>query len=517
MTQIVSRAPAREPARPRLRPGVVDPVVVGVVAFVVYALHGFDGLLSRDLGIFVYGGERVAHGVPPYQDVFNSVGPLADAIPGAAIWAGKLVGADPVYSARVLYLLLASLCCALICVLARDTFDSRAAGVLAAVLFLPFQDFLDLAASGPREKTAMLAFLLAALILVGRQRWLAAGALAALATLTWQPALLAALAAAVVGALVTGGRRVETLARLVAGGLAVLAAGVGYFALVGGLHTAFDGFVVVNLFYTHQPSAISQPTLIWNTLWSSYHVTLLLALIGLACLLVLAGLALRDALPSAPTPSTGARRLVTVGAGAAAAACWTILVINGGPDLYVVLPFSALGLARAVLLLADRLPTAVGGVRLVAGVVCAAVLGATVVSVSTRDSSLVAERADVEAVLGTQPPSATVLSIDVPQVLALSQRTDPIPYQLFDGRMRHYLDHEIPGGLVTLREQLVAAPPTFVVVGFKKTGRWADPLLREDYWFVGRTASWAWYLNRSAGVDALLRAREANATAMAGR
>jgi hypothetical protein len=135
--------------------------------------------------------------------------------------------------------------------------------------------------------------------------------------------------------------------------------------------------------------------------------------------------------------------------------------------------------------------------------------------VSTRDTSLVTERADVQAVLATQPPSATVLSIDAPEVLALAQRTNPIPYQLFDARMRRYLDHELPGGMVTLRDRLRVQAPTFVVMSFTRTGRWAYPLLRQDYWYVGRTATWTWYLNKAAGSDALLRARQANATAMA--
>ena len=95
-------------------------------------------------------------------------------------------------------------CCALLCVLARDAFGSRAAGLLAPAVFLTFERFIELASSGPREKTAMVVFLLAALILTGRRRWAAAGVFTALATLTWQPALFVAVAAVVVAVLVGG-------------------------------------------------------------------------------------------------------------------------------------------------------------------------------------------------------------------------------------------------------------------------------------------------------------------------
>jgi hypothetical protein len=115
-----------------------DPAITGLVALVVYALHGYDGVLDRDLGAFAYGGMHVAHGSPPYVDLFNSVGPLADAVPGLAIWLGHFADADPILSARLFFTVLSALCCSLLCVLARDTLGSRAAGFLAPALFLTF-------------------------------------------------------------------------------------------------------------------------------------------------------------------------------------------------------------------------------------------------------------------------------------------------------------------------------------------------------------------------------------------
>ena len=102
-------------------------------------LHGYDGVLDRDLGVFTYGGEHVAHGSPPYVDLFNSVGPLADAVPGLAIWLGHFADADPILSARLFFTVLSALCCSLLCVLARDTLGSRATGFLAPALFLTFE------------------------------------------------------------------------------------------------------------------------------------------------------------------------------------------------------------------------------------------------------------------------------------------------------------------------------------------------------------------------------------------
>jgi hypothetical protein len=239
--------PTQGPLRRRLPGALLDPLLVGLVALVVYALHGFQGGMSRDLGVFTYGGEQLQHGTPPYVGIFNSVGPLADAIPGLAIWLGHLMGVAPVPSARLLFTVLSAVCCALLCVLARDAFGSRAAGLLAPAVFLTFERFIQLASSGPREKTAMVVFLLAGLILSGRRRWAAAGVCTALATLTWQPALLVAVAAVVVAVLVGGERRMRALTRFALGGAATTVVFVAWFALEGALHQAFAGFVLVNL------------------------------------------------------------------------------------------------------------------------------------------------------------------------------------------------------------------------------------------------------------------------------
>ena len=513
---LVQAPPPAAPAQGRLRlrlPGaLLDPLMVGLVALVVYTLHGFQGALSRDLGVFTYGGEQLQHGTPPYVGIFNSVGPLADAIPGLAIWLGHLAGIAPVQSARLFFTVLSAACCALLCVLARDTFGSRAAGLLAPAFFLTFERFIELASSGPREKTAMVVFLLAGLILSGRRRWAAAGVLTALATLTWQPALFVAVAAVVVAVLVGDDRRVRALTRFVLGGAATTAVFVAWFALEGALHQAFEGFVIVNLLYTSQPSAVSNPAWVWRMLWRDYDATLLLFLFGIAALLVLAARALPVVRRSGSVSLTAAR-LVSLGAGCLAGTVWTALVINGGPDLFVLLPLAALGVAGAVLLLLARLRRRTA-VPAVAVLVCAAVAVAGTEAVVSRSDRLVQERREVQAVLGTQPVGATILSVNAPGVLALAGRTNIWPWQLFDPRMERYLAARAPGGLEGLAARLREDRPTFVVLAsYIAPPSWLVPILAQDYGKVGTGPAWTWYLASAAGPSALARARAAEQAA----
>jgi hypothetical protein len=490
-----------------------DPVLVAAVSLVVYALHGYDGGLDRDLGIFTYGGVQVTHGTAPYVGVFNSVGPLADAVPGLAMWLGGFVGADPLLSARFFFTLLSALCCALLCVLARDTLGSRAAGYVAPAVFLTFQDFLNLASDGPREKTTMVVFLLGCLILLGRRRWASAGVSAALATLTWQPVLAVAVAALVAATVLDQqDEKRRILLRFTLGGLVPSALTFCFYLGAGALSRAWDGFVVINVAYTQQPSVLTRPRAIAAKEWAAYHWSLPLVIAGLAALVVLGARAVPFA--RRPTVSVRARRLVVCAAGGLAGTVWTVLVVNGGPDLFVVLPFAALGIAGTLVVLVRRLPHR-WGVTATAALVTVGVAVAGVESVTTRDDKLVLQRADVEAVLATQPSDATVVSLSAPQVLALSGRRSPTPYQIMSRTQERYLEATYPGGMGGFLETLANAHPTFVAVGRTSQTGFARAWLRTDYRRVGGNDGWQWYLARSAGRDALIRARFAHDEVMA--
>jgi hypothetical protein len=478
---------------------------------VVYALHGFDGVLNRDRGVFTYGGMHVAQGTPPYVDIFNSVGPLADAIPGLAIWLGNLVGADPVVAERLFFTGISALCCSLVYVLARDTLGSRGAALIASAVFLTFEDFSTLAAGGPSDKTAMVLFLLGCLIFLGRRRWALAGACAALGTLTWQPVLavtLGALAAATLLEQEDPRRRVLT--RFTIGGFVPSLVTVCYFLGTGALPQAIQGFIVFNVKYAQQPSALTHPGATATKMWEAYHWTFPLAIAGLVALFVIGARTVVSLRRHGATPCT--RRLVICTAGAAVGTVWTLLVVNGGPDLFVLLPFAAVGLAESARLLAGRLPHRAAAVR--AGTVAVVSLGVIVAgvhTVSTRDDGYRLQRADVKAVLGTQPPDALVVSLSAPQVLALSGRDSPVPYQIMSEPQQRYLDATYPGGMPGFLEHvLVGLRPTFVVVGTSFRSRWSVARLDNDYWRVGTGPHWTGNLNKPAGRAALLRARNAH-------
>jgi hypothetical protein len=495
--------------------GNLDLVVVALVAGAIYVAHGYSGLLSRDLGVFTYGGEHVARGIPPYLGIFNSVGPLADLVPGLAIWLGHQAGLDPILSERLLFTLLSVACCVILSVLARDIFGLRAAGFLAPAVFLSFQRFTQLASDGPREKTTMLVFLLATLVLVGRRRWVAAGVCTALATLAWQPSFAVAVVAAVVGLLCLPRGRWLAAGRFVVGGMIPSAATVAYFVATGALHAAISGFVTVNVLYTHQPSLLSAPASTLRFLWIGYRFSLVVFAVGLVALLTLTaahvgGLVMRSRLLP---DHARAVAVATVGLAALTGSAWTLIAINGAPDLFELLPFAALGVCGAILALArwlsPRLVTA-----LVAAVASAAVALAAVESVGTVGFRLDQQRADIAAVLAAAPRGASLFSINAPEVLAITGRTNPSHFQLFDGAINAYIDHTWPGGLKGFSGYVTHLRPTLVAISSGYASAWPQRMLTHHYWRVGRGASWSWFLSRSAGPRALAAVRAANLSVM---
>ncbi len=180
--------PSRSHAGPTGRP---DPLVlaVGLIALTVYSLHGVRGNLTRDVGLYAYAGQQVADGIPPYLGVLNRAGPLAHAIPGLGAVLARLVGVDDLLGMRVLFLMIAVLCVCGVYLLARDVLHSRVSGLVAASMFLCLPGFIQHASYGPRDKTAMVLFLVLALWAMARRRWFTAGVLLGLAALVLQIAL----------------------------------------------------------------------------------------------------------------------------------------------------------------------------------------------------------------------------------------------------------------------------------------------------------------------------------------
>ena len=507
--------PPRPDRSDGVRPGRVqrlratDPLVpvVALVSLVVYVLHGFHGMLTRDLGIYSYAGQQVAEGVPPYLGVLNRAGPLAHVLPGVGALVARVGGLDDVITMRVLFMLMAVAAVCTAYLLGRDLFRSRGAGLVTASAVLAIHGFIQYASNGPREKTPMVLFVLGALWAVTHRRWFTAGVLTSLATLCLQTAFFSTVTAVVVGVLLLAdgvGGRLRALARVGAGGLLPVAVLGTWFWLAGSLSATWDAFYVINRRYTVPNPLDATRELVWDDLQAAYGVTTWLLLTG-TVLLPLVSLAALSRRARAAVP--GLVELPAMAAGLLAGLAWIREEYDAWADLFPVLPFTALGMGAGFAVATHGLARRGRGV--VAGALAVvAVVVALTYSVSTRNDSLHEQREATDAVLAVLPDGATITSIEAPQPLVLTERTNPTRYQMFRSGLQDYMEDTWPGGLDGFKRDLVADGPDLVAVGETVSQRWRASI-QPDYVYVGSAPLWDWYARASLGEETIAELRGA--------
>jgi hypothetical protein len=512
--------PPPAPAVPARRRSWSDPwlLVIGALAAVTYCLIGFEGTLRRDIGLYVYGGQQVLAGDPPYVGVLNRAGPLAHLLPALGIAAGRLVGADDLTATRVLFMLLAVASVMLAYALARDVFGSRVAGLAAGVGLLACEGFSLLAAWGPREKTPMVSFMLAALLAAAHRRWLTAGVLVALATLTLQIALFALLPAMLVAMACAGaGGRIRALARFVGGGLLTVGLALAGFAAAGALRDLLDGFLLLNATNAEAPSpALTRRGEVWNRLVAGFGWSMLVVLGGLVALWV-AALA---RLAGAAGRRDAATAMVVAGAvGGLSAVAWSAVDFDNWPDAFLVLPFSVLGVGVVASAIQRRLPISLSAVVLaccLAAAVAATVRFAAEGGDPAERHGLREQRASVTAVLEVVP-EAEIWSLEGPQALVLSGRRNPTRHQMMGPGLVEHLDETWSGGFSGFIEWNLGRRPALVAMSVRLS---STPVFRaildRDYVKVGGTRGWRWFASRSLGARTLDELRAAAAGARLG-
>ena len=471
-----------------------------LVALGVYLPLGFGGRLTTDLGVYSYGGQQVAEGVPPYVAIVNRVGPLAHLVPGIGAFVARTVGADDLLGMRVLFMLISIACIGLAYVLGRDLFRSRLAGLATAAALLCFQGFIRFATYGPREKTLMVLFLLAVLLSIVHQRWFVTGVFISLGTLTWQPvffpAVVGALAAVLLG--VPAGR-LRALGLVVVGGLVPTVVTVGAYTAIGELRLFLDDFVLINARYTKQTSLSDLNSLGLGYMKDGYGASVWVFFLGLVALLALCirVLARREGRRTAQTAA-----LIGSGAALVAGIVWSFKAFNSWPDSLVLMPMAALGIGGLAGLLAERLPARIALAATLAWVLAATGMSLAF-SVTNRSDDLETQRASVDAVLGILSSDARILSVEAPQPLVLAHQRNLSRFQLFGNGLVDYLDDTWPGGKRGYSRWIAVQKPTVIAMGRAEPPRWMAPMVERDYSRVGWTIGWTWYVRRDVGTATL--------------
>ena len=194
--------------------------------------------------------------------------------------------------------------------------------------------------------------------------------------------------------------------------------------------------------------------------------------------------------------------------GAAAGLAWNIKEYDAWPDLFPLLPFAAVGIGGLFHALTRRLAPRTAVV--VAVVLSVAAAGTAIrESVTTRDERLTIQRESVAAVLKQAPAGATITSVEAPQALVLTERTNPTRHQMFSSGLQDYIDDTWPGGRDGFRRRRSRPhSPTSSSFGDPMSKRWRAAF-EPDYVYIGSAPDWHWYARASLGKDRIAALRAA--------
>jgi hypothetical protein len=225
------------------------PLLILALAVFVYGLYGFDGVLLRDYSIYLYGGQRVAEGIPPYAGVFDHKGPLAPMIAGLGVVISQIFGWDDIYTVRGVFFASACLTVVGVYLLGKNVFRSERAGLFAALTFLGFYGFAQPASSGPEPKTPMVLFEVLCLLFATQKRWFWSGFFGSLAFLIWQLMGFFPFVTFLLAILRPREARFGATLRAAAGISVPLLAILAYYYYHGALKYLVDGMLVFNTTY----------------------------------------------------------------------------------------------------------------------------------------------------------------------------------------------------------------------------------------------------------------------------
>src|SRR5918912_1252319 len=439
------------------------PLLVLVLAVFVYGMYGFDGALLRDYSIYLYSGQRMAEGVPPYVSIFDHKGPLSPMIAGLGVMLSKLLDGDDIYTVRAVFFATGCLTVVAVYLLAKSVFRSQVAGFFAALTFLGFYAYGYPAASGPEPKTPMVLFQTLSLLLASQKRWFWAGCFGSLAFLVWLAIGVFSMVLFVNAFSRRKGARRDAALRALGGIATPLLVIVGYFYYYGALGELLDGVVLFNALYltrgdyTTAPLAnrvlwdptLSQTLLDPSLLWESVSGVVLPYITMLGPIVIVLAMVIRLYFLK-PYQYRFAPILLSF----LAPPLWALVDFQLSDDFFVYLPYAAIGFGAfaASMIQRTKTPWLVGILlgMLLLGIAIANTFEEVNAPAANKllatNISLSEQREGASLIEEKFGKDIRIASVNSPQVLALLHRENPNPYLFITAGIDRYIDAKEPGG-----------------------------------------------------------------------
>lgn len=487
-------------------------ISIFVAAAIVFSQYTLEGILYRDDALHLYIGQQFVKGIPPYVSAIDVKTPLSFMLIGFGIMLFEGLIPDDVLAARFFFLLLGSATVACVYLLGKFLYKSRSLGALASFTFIGFWKFGSLASSGPQSKIAMSLFQVLALLLTSKKYWFWAAFSGSLAFLSWQPMIIFPAITVTLSFLQSekGVIRRKALIHAVLGAVTPILLTLIYFTWKDALHEfAFWPFQFILTNYIPEKSGLNllsvrgilKPI---NSILITYHTSVTTITLG-AAMLILTFLwriskskSLLDFIRQDPYAYFLLSLPIPI--------IWTINDYQGGPDLFVFLPYLAIGFAWMIILGLQNLEDKIVGKFNLKNIgfilISLMLLGSASRDYQlTRDSGLDSQRKWV-AEINDKYLSGTnqsVVALGRPEFLVLAQRTSNQPFVSLFSPVPNYISLNDPQGLEGWLDEIISVEnPTVIIRGqirpIELENQFDQWLLERGY-VLDRVGDWKVFVN----------------------
>ena len=458
------------------RPLILTALLVSLIAALVFSQYGLDGALNRDHAIYIYSGQQMVQGTPPYVSIFDHKGPMGPLVSGIAVSIGTLLNMDDILVVRITFLVLSSLAVGMLYLLGATLFNSQKVGLLSALTFVGFTGFGIYAASGPLPKTAMVLFGILSLLLIARRKWFWAGICGSLAFLTWQPAAIYLVLAGLLAILQSepGRPRVRSALSVVCGGLIPIVVVSLYFWYEGALYDLIDGTLLFNFYHLERPpisllERVLHPIRMVNRGFPYMRLSIFIGFFMVVPMYVWRLKLYGSSLVNWIQKDQFSALLLSF----AVIAIWSLWEFQYYYDAFVFLPYVAIGFGWLLYLaLHGLLSIKESGTtlqKLCFLLLCAILVVSAVLNYRAKAENELEEQRQwaqqVEHQFGTD---AKIVSIGVPQILVLLHRTNPNRYLFLGAGIENKINATTPGGFEGWLEELERYDPSVIALGGKR-------------------------------------------------
>jgi hypothetical protein len=458
------------------------PYFVLFLALVVYTLYGFNRKLQVDDSVFIYAGQEMARGIPPYVSIFDIKTPIGYLLPGVGVIISNWLGVDNIITVRLIFFIFGCLSVVAVFLLGRRLFNSSLVGIFSSITMLSFYAFGLLASSGPRPKVPMTFFISMATFYTIEKKWFKAGLFGSLSLFTWQPAGIFLLIT-IIFSLTQGGenRNMSFLSSITGAalpGIIIMA----YFYLTGGLYEMiFGGFLFPFQYMQFKGlSLFSQIEHIYRKAFVGFTSSILIFYIGL--LMIVYFYYWRFRVKSSITEMLLKDRFSIILLSFPPLVIWSLKDFQGYPDFFIFLPFISLGFGHFLSIINQKIEkTNTNSLRLFKKRFSAIVV-ILLFSISLtnaylgRSNELLEQRSAAVKIERQYGEDVKILSLGDPTPLVLLHKTNPNRYLFITRGFDLLIEDTYPGGVEGWLNEIEEYDPS--VISFKIVkGEYSDEII----------------------------------------